>query len=262
MIPVVTEANGMVVITHVIPSTGQQAGQVVPNVHQIASCQVPVALQKFFKGEPKTLGATQILIGILQIFFGVVLAVIYPTVFNIFVISGVPFWSGLFFIISGSLSVAAQNHAHMCLVKGSLGMNIMSSISACVGIIIIGLDLGVGINLYFYNSDSYSCYNYEYGTDCLRYRSALLNVVPGIEGVLLLLMLLELCISISTSAFGCKASCCKSNSNMQSVITVPNESRPEMFVNAVAPPMYNVKNQNRQEVSCPSVPAPAYTESV
>ncbi|XP_030077328.1 membrane-spanning 4-domains subfamily A member 4A [Microcaecilia unicolor] len=251
MNPTVTGANGMVVVTQILPSTGQHAVQMGPNALQNTPCQFPEALQKFFKGEPKALGVVQILIGIIQIFFGILLAANAP---YLFVVSAVPFWGGLIFIISGSLSVAAQNHANICLVKGSLGMNIVSSLAAFVGIIIICIDLGFVIYINIpCQRDDVLCYRRVY---------AFLAVIPGIEGILLVLLLLELCISISTSAFGCKAVCCNSMSNMQSVIIMPNEYRPVMNINPVTSPMYNVKDQYRPEASCSSVPVPAaYNES-
>ncbi|XP_030046144.1 membrane-spanning 4-domains subfamily A member 8 [Microcaecilia unicolor] len=254
MNPTVTGANGMVVVTQVLPSTNQHAVQMGSSVLQNVTCQVPEALQKFFKGEPKVLGATQILIGLIQIFFGIVLA---ATARTNFLFSGVPFWGGLFFIISGSLSVAAQNHPNMCLINGSVGMNIVSSVSAVLGIILTSMDLGIGV---YHNS----C-NYNSGSYCWMYRDSLLAAVRGIEGVLLVLLLLELGISISTSVLGCKASsccssCCNSCCNMQPIIIMTNESRPEVIVNPVAPPMYNAKDQYRPEASYPSVPAPVYNE--
>ncbi|XP_030047801.1 membrane-spanning 4-domains subfamily A member 4A-like [Microcaecilia unicolor] len=224
MIPTVTGANRMVVIAQLLPSAGQHVVQMGLNVLQNAPCQVPEALQKFFKGEPKALGVTQILIGITQIFFGIVLAVITYTALTIFVISAVSFWGRLFFIISGSLSVTAQNHANICLVKGSLRMNIVNSLAAFVRIIIICLDLGLGI----YMNNSY--YNNGFSSYHWVKRDVLLMVIPWIDGILLVLLLLELCISISTAAFGCKSTCCNSRSNMQSVIIMPNESRPEMNI--------------------------------
>ncbi|XP_029431172.1 membrane-spanning 4-domains subfamily A member 4A-like isoform X2 [Rhinatrema bivittatum] len=264
MNPTVTGSSGVVVITQVIPPNGQQILQVGPNALQNALCQVPEALKKFFKGEPKALGVTQILIGLIQIILAIILATAIPAVSVISVYIGVPFWGGLFFIISGSLSVSAQNKANMCLVKGSLGMNIISAIAAFIGIIIFALDISFN---YFYGYNSCSSYGNDdhhhgmgyYSDNCLMFRGALLVVVQGIKVTLLLLMILEFCISISTSAFGCKAACC--NSNMQPIVILQNESRPEMNIRPMAPPMYNEKDHYRPEARYPSVPAPMYNES-
>ncbi|KAI2560204.1 membrane spanning 4-domains A12, partial [Homo sapiens] len=45
------------------------------------------------------------------------------------------------FIISGSLSVSASKELSRCLVKGSLGMNIVSSILAFIGVILLLVDM-------------------------------------------------------------------------------------------------------------------------
>ncbi|XP_030046138.1 membrane-spanning 4-domains subfamily A member 15-like [Microcaecilia unicolor] len=265
MNPVVTGANGVVVITQVIPPNGQHVIQAGPNILQNTLCQVPETLRKFFKGEPKALGVTQILIGLMQFILGVILVSATPTLSSIFAIIGLPFWGGVLFIISGSLSVAAKNKANMCLVKGSMVMNILSSIAAFIGIIFLSVDLSFtyysyySCNYNFYDGHHSGSYYNEY--DCQRLKDALMRAIHGIQGVLLLLMLLEFFISISTSAFGCKAVCCSSNSNMQSVVILQNECKPEMNFNPVAPPMYNVNDQYRPEARFPSMPAPAYTEN-
>lgn len=281
MNPTIAGANGVVVITQVIPPNGQHAVQVGPSILQNAMCQVPEALAKFFKGEPKALGVSQILIGLMQIILAIVLATVQSSLLSIFVISGSPFWGGLFFIISGSLSVAAQNKSNMCLVKGSLVMNIFSAIAAFTGIILLAIDLGSSYYNY-YSCSPYNSYDYHpngpyyYSNNCQGFRNALLMVVHGVEGVLLLLMLLEFCISIATSAFGCKATCCTSSSNVsavqgqrrdqqypvqqQSVVILQNEFKPEGTFNPVAPPPTYVNGQYRPEANCPSVPAPAYNE--
>nr|XP_033776658.1 membrane-spanning 4-domains subfamily A member 4A-like [Geotrypetes seraphini] len=258
MNPIVAGANGVVIITQVIPPNGQHVIQARPNGLQNTLCLVPDALRKFFKGEPKALGVTQILIGLMQFILGIVLASATSALSSISTIIGLLFWGSIFFTISGSLSVASKNKRNMRLVKSSMVMNILSSIVAFIGIIALSIDL----SLSYY--DYYSCYynnEPQSGYTCQRIKNALTTAIHGIEGVLLVLMLLEFCISISTSAFGCKAVCCNSNSNMQSVIIVQNESKPEMNFNPVVPPMYTVNDQYRPDASFPSVPAPAYTEN-
>ncbi|XP_030046125.1 membrane-spanning 4-domains subfamily A member 4A-like [Microcaecilia unicolor] len=258
MNPVAAGANGAVVITQVIPSNIIQVG---PSVPQNTLCQVPKALQKFFLGEPKALGVAQILIGFMQIILAIVLVSDVPTRFSISLEVGVPFWGGVCSIISGSLSVAAKNKAKMCLVKGSMGMNIISSIAAVVGIVLLCIDLRVNNNYYYYCS--YYSYNGPYYNSsyesCKMFRNALMIITIGIESVLLLLLALELCISISTFAFGCKAVCCKSKSS-KSIAILQNEFTPEMNFNLAALPMHNVANQYRPEANSPSEPAETYEE--
>nr|XP_044994982.1 membrane-spanning 4-domains subfamily A member 12 [Jaculus jaculus] len=102
-----------------------------------------------FKEEAKTLGAIQIIIGLLHIGFGAVLGSVsinhysYWGFTSIAFIGGYPFWGGVCFIISGSLSIAASKDLSSCLIKGSLGMNIVSSIFALTGVILLLVDLSI-----------------------------------------------------------------------------------------------------------------------
>ncbi|XP_063799595.1 membrane-spanning 4-domains subfamily A member 4A-like isoform X2 [Pseudophryne corroboree] len=117
-----------------------------------APTTTPKPLIKFFQGEPESLGVTQIVIGITQIVLGIVLTVICHkgrcAVFDIFIYSGVTYWSGTMYIISGSLSVAAS-------YKPTVGKPLLL----------------------------------------------------GIVSILFILTVLEFCVALSTSVFGCKTVC-------------------------------------------------------
>ncbi|XP_072494849.1 membrane-spanning 4-domains subfamily A member 4A-like isoform X3 [Notamacropus eugenii] len=77
-------------------------------------------LRKFLKGEPKALGVIQIMIGLMNFSLGNILDHTFlnqigqPFLFH----SGYTFWGPAFFILSGSLSIAAENRT----TKG-LGIN-------------------------------------------------------------------------------------------------------------------------------------------
>ncbi|XP_027622208.1 membrane-spanning 4-domains subfamily A member 15 isoform X2 [Tupaia chinensis] len=73
-------------------------------------------LETFLTGEPKALGTVQILIGLIHLGFGSVLLMVRRGhVGMLFIEGGVPFWGGACFIISGSLSVAAERNHTSCL---------------------------------------------------------------------------------------------------------------------------------------------------
>ncbi|XP_030638981.1 membrane-spanning 4-domains subfamily A member 4A-like [Chanos chanos] len=184
---VVTQ-NGFVVVTHVYP---QQHTATTPVTG--VSPRVPTLLAKFLRGEPKALGTVQILIGVMMLLFGIVLAVHGPSISSY---SGVAFWGCLIYISSGSLGVAAENNLNKCLVKGSLVMNIFSTITAGISVILFSLDM---VLQHYYH------YCYEY--DCYQLRSKLSSTLNGVSGVLLFFSLLQFVISITVSAFACKATC-------------------------------------------------------
>ncbi|KAK1153202.1 membrane-spanning 4-domains subfamily A member 15-like [Acipenser oxyrinchus oxyrinchus] len=166
-----TTAGGFVIVTHKYPLSS--AGQAAPGT--VAS-QLPGPMQTFLRGQPKALGVVQIIIGIVSLLFGPVLVDAYTFAGAI----GLPLWTGVWYIISGSLAVAAENTPRRDLMKACLGMNIVSSVFAGVGFIIYSVNLSIR-------------------TSTIQY--------VGILAVLLVLNILEMCIAITTSAFGCKSEC-------------------------------------------------------
>ncbi|KAJ8290068.1 hypothetical protein GJAV_G00008360 [Gymnothorax javanicus] len=194
-----SRANRFVVVTQVYP---QQSATVAPAVytspHQAP--QVTSLLGKFLKGEPKALGIVQIMIGMMSILLGICMAI---SADSIGVFSGIVFWGALFFISSGALSVAASDKLNKCRVKGALVMNIFSTITAGIAIILFSLDLVIEIRYH-------SCY---YTDDllntslCEDLRLLLKARSHGIIGVLLVLSILEFIVSICVSAAACKVLC-------------------------------------------------------
>ncbi|XP_059403161.1 membrane-spanning 4-domains subfamily A member 12-like [Carassius carassius] len=95
-------------------------------------------LKGFLKAQPKALGTVQIITGVMVFLLGIVLTANLFRFGSIVVFSGITYWGSFIYISTGSLSVAAQNKLHLCVVKASLGMNVISAITAALSIFLIG----------------------------------------------------------------------------------------------------------------------------
>ncbi|XP_008590294.1 PREDICTED: membrane-spanning 4-domains subfamily A member 12, partial [Galeopterus variegatus] len=156
-----------------------------------------------FKEDAKALGGIQIVIGSMHIGFGIILGLMsYSADQNlgfasISFIGGYPFWGGLQFIISGSLSISASSKFSPCLIKSSLGMNIVSSIFALVGVILLLVDMIIN-----------DVDNQAYCTELPG---------KGISAMLMIFSLLEFCVTCATAHF---ANQTIANTN-RSVLVIP-----------------------------------------
>ncbi|XP_028373094.1 membrane-spanning 4-domains subfamily A member 8-like isoform X2 [Phyllostomus discolor] len=144
--------------------------------------------QRIFK-EGKTLGALQILIGLIHFGLGSIMGTILlgsyraPSLYG-----GYPFWGGISFIISGSLSVASEEQPNsLCVLKGGLGMNILSAIFSVVGICLLITDICINPHHFYYTLE-------------IQFQPSGFAT----SGILLIFSLLELCIASTCAHFGCQ----------------------------------------------------------
>uniref|UniRef100_A0A5F8GWT8 Membrane spanning 4-domains A8 n=1 Tax=Monodelphis domestica TaxID=13616 RepID=A0A5F8GWT8_MONDO len=154
--------------------------------------------QKVLKGDPKALGTVQIMVAIMNLSLGMLFGFIPQNAYGspyFLWYTGYVFWGTAFFIISGSLSIAAEKRTTDIMVQSSLAMNVVSSVMAGLGIVFLS------INLVTY---PYYCYDEVSFLSC----SMLISIMLGINVILLILAILEFLVSIITSSFGCKALCC------------------------------------------------------
>ncbi|XP_075698026.1 membrane-spanning 4-domains subfamily A member 4D-like isoform X2 [Rhinoderma darwinii] len=143
----------------------------------------------FLKGQPKSLGIIQIIAAFTQIAFGIIL--VFTEGFYTYSLTAgiaIHFWGAVIYIIAGSLSVAAENTESRCLVSASLGWNILSAIVSSLEFVILIVDLVI--------NGGHFC-----GEACIT----VWVVRETIFISLIVASLLELCVSISISSFGCSS---------------------------------------------------------
>ncbi|XP_063292967.1 membrane-spanning 4-domains subfamily A member 4A-like isoform X2 [Pelobates fuscus] len=106
------------------------------------------------------------------------------------------------YIISGSLSISAAVKATLGKVRSSLVLNIISSIIAGIAIILLSL----AVVSQWYRLHIFTCFYYKSSVHC-EGNFDLKIVVEGMLALLFIMTVTQLCITISTSVFGCKTVC-------------------------------------------------------
>ncbi|XP_018518790.1 membrane-spanning 4-domains subfamily A member 4D [Lates calcarifer] len=236
-----TTVGGVVVVTHVHPAS------------QGSVPQHPVGIQKFTKGRPMALGSVQIMVGLMTLLFGIVMAIDANT---LGVYSGFFVWGALFYIIAGSLTVAAGKSLNRCQVNGALGVNVVAAVAACTAVILYIMDAAGVLWI--------PCYDYDHGSwvyGCNEFQTR----TRGFSGVLAVFHLLELIISITVAAYGCSATC-NCSEQPPSFVVVPGDAAV-----AAQAPAFTQPPPVSQTVSYPKYPEepraitlsepPAYTIS-
>uniref|UniRef100_W5MR96 Uncharacterized protein n=1 Tax=Lepisosteus oculatus TaxID=7918 RepID=W5MR96_LEPOC len=196
----VSTAGGLVISTQVypagqapVPSPGLQA-QWLPAPTSLS--QDSAELKKHLRGEPKALGTAQIMIGIFSVLLGIILSHNDPVLASE---TGIAYWGGLLYIISGALCVAGENTLRMSVIKAAVGMHVISLVIAIVATAIYSLSF----------KETEPCvqeeyHHYYYYPECYDHRWLLQN---GTSGALIFFTVLEICIAASMLAFGLKDAC-------------------------------------------------------
>ncbi|XP_034612626.1 membrane-spanning 4-domains subfamily A member 8-like isoform X2 [Trachemys scripta elegans] len=142
---------------------------------------------------------TQILMGIVQVAFGIILNL--ANGYQLIAIHvGTPFWTGILYILSGFICVTAAKNPKISLVKAMLAMNTLSAIVAGVGIALYSLSL-----IFYYPHGT--CQWIEESKSCAPTSRVPADTMSGVATILLVFTILEFCVSISSAAFGCKTLC-------------------------------------------------------
>ncbi|OCT72736.1 membrane-spanning 4-domains subfamily A member 4A [Xenopus laevis] len=212
MVPVESDPSSFVIISRV---GAQDHSAETTDTSSKGPTDLPKPLQTFISGEPEVLGVIQIFTGIIHIALGIVLTMSLRSYFDVVRESGLPLWTGIMYIISGALSVAASNNPTVGKVRSSMAVNIVCCVFAGVAVIIYCIAtpmlehiLGRGIVLY--------CVCYEENLCEGSFHPQ--TVVIGIVSILFILTVLELCVCLSNSIFGCRVLCRTSFNEMTVVI--------------------------------------------
>uniref|UniRef100_H0XYN5 Membrane spanning 4-domains A12 n=2 Tax=Otolemur garnettii TaxID=30611 RepID=H0XYN5_OTOGA len=136
-----------------------------------------------FTEKAKKLGAIQIIIGLMHLSLGMILGTVClpANIPSITFTGGYSFWGSFCFTVSGSFSVSAAKRSSPRVIRGSLGMNIVSCIFALTGVSLLVMDMYINVTL-----------------DQSNVMVILRNVILA---VLFIISILEFCIACATAHF-------------------------------------------------------------
>ncbi|XP_070540631.1 membrane-spanning 4-domains subfamily A member 12-like [Ptychodera flava] len=146
---------------------------------------------------PAILGACQMTVGGLMITLGVVTVIIQSA----FYVAGAPFWVGLYFIVTGVFGILSSSRKARNIIVVFMVLSILAAILA--GVFIIAYLIAITLEGLFVDSIE-ECY---FGTwsnekcDGLTRRNRIVN------GVLVILAVIECVIAIISSVICCKSVC-------------------------------------------------------
>ncbi|XP_068096553.1 membrane-spanning 4-domains subfamily A member 4A-like isoform X1 [Hyperolius riggenbachi] len=189
----IPEANTQVI------QFGLPDGRLVQNV----SSDLPKPLHKFYQGEPEALGATQVFSAVLILCLGIVITILDGYYGRELLHTGVTYWSGILFLICGSVSVSASVKPTLGKVRASLVLNIIASVVASAAIICLSINFRVFSGPY---DELQFCVYHEQSHTC-EHLFDLTAAIYGILAILLVFTMLFFCIAITTAVYGCKTVC-------------------------------------------------------
>nr|XP_012612475.1 membrane-spanning 4-domains subfamily A member 14 [Microcebus murinus] len=148
------------------------------------------SLLEFLRGEPKVLGALQIMLGLIIIGFGMIFVfnfLVFSQEFPLVFLTGYPFWGALIYILTGYLTGIDEKSTKI-MGQGVTGMNVISSLVA-----VAGITLTIITYRYQYNY----CQRPSLEGICVFGTTLFL----GILSVLLIISIAELSISVTIATF-------------------------------------------------------------
>ncbi|XP_068999893.1 membrane-spanning 4-domains subfamily A member 4A-like [Embiotoca jacksoni] len=211
----ITSVGGVTIVTQVIPKNDasiplQDAADTTPQA-QPPAAKIPPTPTKmdamtatFLCGQPLGIGVVQIFIGLLCVAFALTAASSH------ILITSAPFGLAAAFVVSGSVAVVTGRRTSIRLVWASLVSSVVSVLLGLGGVAYVcWLLAGPAPSDLLCDPESFSGLQDDVRINCSG-RMRVLNVVLfGLYGVLLVLSVLQVCVSVTICVFSIKAiRCC------------------------------------------------------
>ncbi|XP_070958705.1 membrane-spanning 4-domains subfamily A member 5-like [Oncorhynchus clarkii lewisi] len=183
------------------------------------ACSVSQGLRRLQSSSQSALGTIQIMVGVLNIGLGTIL--VSTDYSSLLRWNGVPYWLGGVFIAVGIMCILAEKFPSPCLVGINVLMNLSGAALAITGIVLYAVDLA---NYHFWwicNDDHYNWRDDYYGgqvtkppsdperdrllAKCKDAKQIAQMLMNALDIVLIVLAVLQLCVTISSAVLGLKA---------------------------------------------------------
>ncbi|KAM8734570.1 membrane-spanning 4-domains subfamily A member 6C-like isoform 1-T2 [Acanthopagrus schlegelii] len=180
-----------------------------------ACCSLSQHLRRVQRSSQSLLGALHIMVGLLNIGLGAILCSNAGGSWWQMDESGFPFWFGAIFVMFGAIGILSEKYPSPCLVIVNVTLNLLAGVAFAIAAIIL-----YSINIA--NMWVWLCEDYEYSyrrhntpsphEDMIREKceegsAMVLMLTRGMNGLLIVLSVLELCLVISSAVLGIKALC-------------------------------------------------------
>nr|XP_033776997.1 transmembrane protein 176B [Geotrypetes seraphini] len=244
----INQGSSLACLMDSMKSLGQGIGSV--------GAKTPIPKITVSKGEQKTLGAVQIIAGVILVAFGIDL---YFGPYSALTWNGVLFWTGVPFILSGVVSVLSERRPSCCWLFLSPWMNLLSFAVSIAGIVFLANNLTWWFNSelcerrrsYYSNEPTAGYEGYDPDSwkvdDCKNMMARSVNYGTGANIILLLLMILVLCITFFSVGYGWKVLCCGKSSQQDESVEA-NENAEPLLASEAHPPPYEEKIGNVETV--------------
>ncbi|KAL3980175.1 solute carrier family 15, member 5 [Sarotherodon galilaeus] len=184
-------------------------------------CTVSQRLRSLNRTSQTVLGTLQIMIGLLNIGLGLILLIAGTNPWWLVDYTGFPYWLGALFIVFGIMCIVSEKYPSPCLVILTVTLNLAGVAFAITAIVLYSIHLA---NIYLWwgsqCDNDYNPYWYRMHTTtvvtpspeemtikerCLEGQAVVMMLLRSISVVLIVLSVLELCITISSSILGIKS---------------------------------------------------------
>ncbi|XP_061772554.1 uncharacterized protein LOC133562393 [Nerophis ophidion] len=182
-------------------------------------CSVSQHLRAAMGTSQSTLGALHIMVGLLHIGLGTILLCTGPASWWQMEETAFPEWLGGLFMLFGIVCILSEKYPSPCLVTVNVMLNMLGTAFAITAIVLYSLNVA-NINLWRWCDPDQD--QYDWGRRptpkstmspsdelmkerCLEGKYLFVMLVRGIHGVLIVLAVLELCLTISCCVLSIKA---------------------------------------------------------